>query len=44
MDYSMPDLDGIETSMQIFDLYKKRGFERDGEKWPFVCCLSAYTD
>jgi len=45
MDYSMPDKDGIETATEIFGTFKQFGIESpEHEDWPYMCCLSAYTD
>ena len=44
MDYSMPDKDGIETATEIFDTFKEFGIDSEHADWPYMCCLSAYTD
>ena len=41
----MPDKDGIETATEIFGTFKQFGIESpEHEDWPYMCCLSAYTD
>ena len=45
MDYSMPYVDGIEASINIFEQFRSRGFQPDDFiEWPYICCLSAYSD
>ena len=45
MDYSMPDMTGLETAMAILDLFRERGFDpSNSEECPSIVCLSAYTD
>ena len=45
MDYSMPVMNGVETSLKIFDLFRKKGIDpNDPEKCPYICFLSAYSD
>ena len=45
MDYSMPLIDGIETTERIIEYMKKRGLDvLNLNESPYICCLSAYTD
>lgn len=39
MDYSMPEMNGLETSLKIIDLYKFYKTEK-----PIICCLTAYSE
>mmetsp|Transcript_79110 Transcript_79110/g.109593 ORF Transcript_79110/g.109593 Transcript_79110/m.109593 type:complete len:81 (-) Transcript_79110:134-376(-) len=39
MDYSMPDMNGLETSKRILEMYAKYK-----AKEPIICCLTAYTE
>ena len=45
MDYSMPLIDGIQTTDCILKSVKKRGLDHlNFNESPYICCLSAYTD
>ena len=47
MDYSMPQMDGIETSKKIYELISKkkgRDISLDENSRPCICFLSAYSD
>ena len=45
MDYSMPGITGVETSVKLFDMFRAKGLDpANTDESPYVCCLSAYTD
>lgn len=45
MDYSMPEMTGIEAAVIIFNKFEERGFNPTNvAECPLICCLSAYTD
>ena len=44
MDYSMPEVDGIDASTQILNMFRVRGIYPGHEDWPYITCLSAYSD
>ena len=39
LDYSMPDMDGLETAMHLNTLFKSMKLPK-----PYICCVTAYTD
>ena len=43
MDYSMPEMDGVETTMAILRLCAEKASLINNAQ-PYVCCLSAYQD
>lgn len=45
MDYSMPLMDGIETTQAIIEAVRERGYDpRNTNESPYICCLSAYDE
>ena len=45
MDYSMPILDGIQTTRLIQQLMVDRGLDPNNiNECPYICCLSAYVE
>lgn len=45
MDFSMPSMDGIETSKKILQLMRRKGIDsKDPTNSPCICFLSAYSD
>ena len=45
MDFSMPSMDGIETSKKILQLMRRKGIDsKNPANSPCICFLSAYSD
>ena len=45
MDYSMPIMDGLETTSKIVEFLNEKGLDTaDFDKSPYICCLSAYSE
>ena len=45
MDFSMPDLDGIQTSLNIYQIHRDHGIDPfDPQHGTEICFISAYTD
>ena len=46
MDYSMPDMNGIETVTHIISFFQQLGLDVHSREHmtPYICCLSAYTE
>ena len=45
MDYSMPIMDGIQTTKQIVQSLTTMGLDPNNtEQSPYICCLSAYSE
>jgi CheY-like chemotaxis protein len=39
LDYSMPEKDGPQTSIEICNLCQQKGIEK-----PYICCVTAYSE
>ena len=45
MDYSMPILNGIESTKLIRKCVREYGYDPDNKaESPYICCLSAYNE
>lgn len=45
MDYSMPIMNGLETTKEIVKAVKERGLDpKNFNESPYICCLSAYEE